>query len=85
MNQKNFRRAGGVELVRNHLGSAYMRENHEKFRIFTIETRVSPTIVTTGKLHKKVRVSNFSKLKKANNKYRRRPKKLKPLFLSALS
>jgi hypothetical protein len=74
-----------LELVRLHLGSRYVRENHEKFRIFTIETRVDPTIITTGKLYKKVRVSNFSKLKKVKNKYRRRPKKLKPLSLGALS
>jgi len=74
-----------LELVKLHLGPTYMRENHEKFRIFTIETRVNPTIITTGKLYKKVRISNFSKLKKVENKYRRRPKKLKPLFLGTLS
>jgi hypothetical protein len=74
-----------LEFVRLHLGSAYMRENHEKFRIFTIETKVNPTIVTTGKLYKKVRISNFNKLKKIKNKYRHRPKKLNPLFLGALS
>ena len=74
-----------LELVKLHLGPTYMKENHEKFRMFTIETRENPRVITTGKLYKKVRISYFSKLRKVKNKRRTQRRKLEPVFVGAMS
>ena len=62
----------GKSRLKKSVGEDYLKQNSEALKTYIVECRDSGTVVTTGKLYSKTRVSHFSGRCKTKSDYFRR-------------